>query len=86
MASTGADPVSNEDDVIKVLLDQVHRHIKLAEFFSKLLEGKHASMSSGGSSLSSTADMDKIGNTYMVIKRNGERLINDLEKEKRFSN
>ena len=86
MASTGADPVSNEEDTIKVLLDQVHRHIKLAEFFSRLLEGKHASMSSSGSSLSSSADMHKIWKTYVVIKRNGERLINDLEKANRFSN
>ena len=54
MMSAGANPISNEDDVINVLLDQVHRHIKLAEFFSKLLEGKLASMSSRGSLLAST--------------------------------
>lgn len=86
MTSTGADPVSNEDDVINVLLDQVHRHIKLAEFFSKLLEGKLASMSSRGSSLASSADIHKIRKTYTVIKRNGERLINDLQKVNRCSN
>ena len=86
MARTGADPVSNEDEVINVLLDQMHRHIKVVEFFSKLLEGKLASMSSRGSSVASTADMHKIGKTYMVIKRNGERLIKELEKAHRGTN
>lgn len=86
MATTGAYPVRNEDEVTNVLLDQVHRHIKLAEFFSKLLEGKLASTSSRGSSVASTADMHKIGKTYMVIKRNGERLIKELEKAHRGTN
>ena len=86
MARTRAYAISNEDEVNNVLLDQVHRHIKLAEFFSKLLEGKLVSMSSRGSSVASTEDMHKIGKTYMVIKRNRERLIKDLEKAHKCTN
>ena len=86
MATTGAYPIRNEDEVNNVLLDQVHRHIKLAKFFSKLLEGKVAPISSRGSSVASTADMHKIGKIYMVIKRNGERLIKDLKKAHRCTN